>query len=229
MNLFASCRQSVIGSKKNPARAFTLVELLIVMAIVAMLLALVGTSFRSTMKTQTLSSMATRLGNDLSFAAQWAAKENRPLEVRFYQFEDKLNPGVSLADSPFKGYQFLYTDPTTGKKTPIQDMSKMEGNVIIIGNKTTVHPKPEEFTTICNTANGGIKTFTAATDPDVGLGDYKYFGFSIRPDGSTTLGRTGKWSVTMVNDPPKGATADLPALDYRTVVINPFTTAVKIY
>ena len=199
------------------SRAFTLVELLVVMAIVAMLLALVGNTFRSSMKTQTLSAMATRLGNDLSYAAQWAAKENRPIEVRFYQFEDKLNPGTTT----IKGYQLLSTDPATGKKVPIHEISKLEGAVIISSNPL--------FTTISNTGNGGIKPYSATLDPDLGLGDYKYFGFSIRPDGSTTLGKNATWSVTMVNDPPKGTTSSLPATDYRSVVINPFTTAVKIY
>nr|WP_156345341.1 Verru_Chthon cassette protein D [Verrucomicrobium spinosum] len=74
-------------------QAFTLVELLVVIAVMALLMALAGLTVPASMATQQLGGMARQLAADLEHAALLAQKESVPVEVRFYRYQEKEGLG----------------------------------------------------------------------------------------------------------------------------------------
>lgn len=77
--------------------AFTLVEMITVMAIITVLIALAVPATNSILRGNDLTTGAQNLSNLLSLARQQALTQNRPVEVRLYKFADP-NVGETVAD-----------------------------------------------------------------------------------------------------------------------------------
>jgi type IV fimbrial biogenesis protein FimT len=73
----------MLGTMMRRLRGFTLVELMMVIALVAVLLALAAPSFYGLILTQRLKSVTAQLETDLQFARSEAAGRNVPVQVRF--------------------------------------------------------------------------------------------------------------------------------------------------
>src|SRR5687768_11736886 len=75
---------------RHPAAslAFSLVEMLTVLAIVGILSALIVPSFNSIVSSQRLPSASQLVVDQLNLARQAAITANRPVEVRFYKVKD---------------------------------------------------------------------------------------------------------------------------------------------
>lgn len=205
------------GCRQGPAReaAFTLVELLVVIAVMALLMAMAGLSVPSSMATQQLGGMARQMTADLDHAVLLAQKESVPVEVRFYRYPDK----ESLGRDEYRGY---HTAKVVGWNTDgspklefFAEAQKLTGGVILMRD-------PKYTTLLDNTPKK-----RGPNDPDLGL-DYEYVSYLIRPDGRTNLPRDNKTVFTLVRETPEGSPKDLPA-DYRSIVLDPVTGAVVLY
>ena len=93
-------------SKKFTSRAaFTLVEMLVVMAIIILLTALVAPSMSGIMRGSQLSQGGQMLQDQLALLRQQALSKDRKVEVRLYRFADP-----SMAEKSFKSLRLLSSD-----------------------------------------------------------------------------------------------------------------------
>jgi len=203
----------------TPARrsGFTLVELILVTAIMGVVMAVGGVAIPSSLASQRLSGGARQLSADLDHAASLARRDNKPVEVRFY----KLKESDGIGGVQYRAYKIGkivgWDESGTAKVEFKTEMQQLPTGVIITPD--TVH------TTLVaqgETLAGPADTAVDASTP--------YIAYQIRPDGGTNLprGKGVKASITLINEPRKGVSSTLPA-DYRTIVIDPINGDVKLY
>lgn len=186
-------------------RAFTLVELLVVMAVIVALIALIAPATNTMLKGNDLTQGGQDLSNQIGVARQVSLTQNHPVEVRFYQYGD-VGKGESA------------TDPTTGKFRAIQSFAISEAGVATpidkvhkLANTLIIDSGDTLSTLIANATNGSgtmagsgpILTSSPQTYALPGIGtNYNSVAFRFYPDGSTNLppaaGTTVKsWFVTV--------------------------------
>lgn len=206
-----------LSKGKSFPSAFTLVEMLMVITIIAILMGLAGASFQGSIKSQSLAASARQLGADLEFAALLARKENRPVDVLFYKFV----PGDALGEPAFRGYQF-------GVLEGFDDTGAPQYRFLVEPKRFTTGvifaPKPEH-TTLLSLPEKPVNM------QSVGLPEAaKYISYQIRPDGSTTLDAAQHHALTLVleNDADTAEGGGLPP-DFRTILINPVTARARVY
>lgn len=200
-------------TERRKGRGFTLIELLIVMAIISILLGLVGTATSHSMRSTQISTSLADFGNQMASAVLMASRDNKPVAVRIYRYEDEFG------DDQFRSFQLL--------RREFDGTLEALDSPHTLGNGLIYHPDPTYSTLL------GLPVVTAAP-PTTGVGTavegYDFVEFDIQPDGSTNLPVGEPWCLTVVYGVPvpplSGAT--LPA-DYRTATINPATCAVREY
>lgn len=85
-------------------RAFTLIEMLVVLAIMAMMIAVVTPAFIGVIRSTQMTSTGDALVNAVNMAQQEALASNLPVELRFYIWEEVNDASVS---KHFHGYQVI--------------------------------------------------------------------------------------------------------------------------
>jgi uncharacterized protein (TIGR02596 family) len=209
--------------------AFSLIEMLMVMAVVAIISALVVPASTSMMLSSRLTSSSDQLVATLGLARQTAIARNRPVEVRFYQYADAEVPGEvgGSADS--------------GKFRAFQTFELLESGAVVALSKVEQLPdgiifdKGVESTTSLSTllGNSRNKDFTAssALDPKVIIPrvgtSYNCRYFRISPDGSTGL-EIKNWFVTL-HRLKDGDALLTPPPNFATVQVDAVSGAVKVY
>lgn len=201
--------------KSGTLRAFSLIELLVVVAIMGLLLGMSGLAFQGSLQTQSLNAAARQLGADLDYAALLARKENRPVDVLFYRYQ----PLDSLGPAAIRAYQFGVLEGFTPAGSPtyrfLVEPKKFPANIAMSPN--------DEYTTLVK-----LTASPALTDQPGGVTeDYTYYSYQIRPDGSTNLESGRLHPLTLLFDKDLGAST-LPA-DFRTVVVNPANARTRVY
>lgn len=200
--------------------AFSLVELLIVIAIMVTLAVLATSGLNHISRSSKLANTAQRLGDQISLARQTAVARNLPVEVRLYKLPefDSTTGGASL----WRGAQIFIMDGTT--VVPASRLLLFPNRVIISEN-AAVSPLLENSSTglgaeITPTSNVGAFS----------TGNVRYKSFTIRPNG-TLAANNGipdlNWFFTLhqENDPkPDG----LKPANFVTIQINPVTSKVTI-
>ncbi|WP_172682516.1 Verru_Chthon cassette protein D [Verrucomicrobium spinosum] len=194
--------------------AFTLIEMMVVIALVAMLVALASFSIGGALSAQQLTSSANRFTNELAFAAQLATRENRMVGVRFLKRAPEVGgTGVSY----YQAWQLMVQDRVTGKWKAFSESNLLERSTIMVENSlwSTLLTRPPLV--------AAAAVDDADTTPPL---------FAFKPEGGTTLPRgtsDPKWCVTLAlaTDLEK-APAVLPA-NFRTLVLNPHTGSLVLY
>jgi uncharacterized protein (TIGR02596 family) len=188
------------------------VELLVVILIAALLLAASTLSLGRTLAAQQLSASTGRFVNEMAYAAQLAAKENRLVGVRFLERGDEIDKDIKR----LQGWQLLAPDRTTGKWKPLGEVNFLDASVMMMDQA--------DYSTVLQLSP--LTTPSAVDDVDT---TPPLFAFT--PQGSTTLARGGseKWSLSfaLVVDAER-TPGELPA-NWRTLVVNPYTGAVVLY
>ena len=205
-------------------RGFSLIEILIVITVMAVLLALVSSVSTSSLRSARVSEAARGLADEFAHASMEAVRTNRPVHFRLYRFTDA---DLGHTVPTVRAYQLLVLDTATQSYRPIGPLHRL-------GESIQVHDHPEGSTLLGLTEktpdfNGADPS--SLTDPELsGLGDYTYYSFEFRPDGSTNLPKDGTWGlvVAWVPNPASPASSDIPK-NYRALTINPFTGAVRRY
>lgn len=121
---------------KTSRRAFSLVEMLVVIVIVAMLSVLMAPAVNSIMRGTALTSGADKVVAVFSLARQKALTKNHAVEVRFYQYADSGTPGETTAASgKYRAIQVFDIDDN-GKATPLGKCESMPTSIIMDSGAT---------------------------------------------------------------------------------------------
>ena len=205
-------------------RGFSLTELLLVIAILALLSSLLLPAISSMMRGNQLTRCSEKLVSLLSLARQTAIAKNHSIEVRFYQFGDPEVPGESVAapsSGKYRAIQSFEIDDS-GKATPIGRCELMPANIIMdSGTTLSTLPGPSNDKTSWTTLDAKINIPRAGAN-------YNCRAFRFLSDGSAALSKTGKWFVTLHNILDGDALTTAPK-NYITVQIDPASGSLKTW
>jgi len=201
----------------RPSRGFTLIELMVVVAIMTMMIT-VSMGVSSSWKAQKLSAQARLLSADLSEAALLAQKDNYPVQFRFYILQDELGLGAN-AMRAFQIARLTGYDPKSQEPqyTTLTEVRLFEDDIMLM--------ESPEFTSLAS----ATPTNPGATDPKVRGQQRSYRSFLFLPNGTTTLPRTPDAVFTLVKERDlKNGASNLPD-NYRSVTLQPVTGKATVY
>jgi uncharacterized protein (TIGR02596 family) len=199
-----------------------MIELLVVMGVIAIILAIAVPAMQAMLAGNKLTQAATGMRAQLAAAQQQAIKDNEAIEVRFYKFIDKNLPN---REAKFRAYQFVKKVTATTEKGRTSSRSSREGFRVLPISKIVRLPDgivimdDKEYSTLV-TSQKMIRESRNIRIPD--SEDQEYYGFMYRPDGSTTLPKSGGdlWFLTLVNEGDvQGESSKLPS-NFVTVQVD---------
>jgi len=199
-------------------KAFTLIEMLVVLAIALILGALALPAFQGSSRAYELDATGQLLVSQLSQARQNSLTSNHLVQVRLYQLPD-YNQSPNGTITVYRGIQcFSEGDPAANGTVTLTALSKpiFFPAPVIISSSSSVSP-------LLPTAASS----PTSTDPSLPLyqNNYRYTSFHFKPDGSTDLTSSNKaLSLVLENDKP--GTSGLPA-NYQTLQIDPVIGTIR--
>ena len=206
---------------KYPA-GFSLIELLVVVAIIALLGALAMGGLSNVIRSSKLTNTAQRIADQINVARQIAATRNLPVEVRFYKLPwfDQTIGGARV----YRGMQTFVTDGITFTNPVSKPFLFPDRVAIRIDSPLRGMIKYVDFNSP-GLANFGI----------YGRGTIGYNVFTIRPNGMLNSGTTTNISatnnfMTLQNWEPNStldSMVPMPA-NYALVRVDPITAKVTI-
>ena len=223
----------IIPVSRQVRRGFTLVEILIVLALIAMLLFFTVPGLKDVLKGSKLTGASDQIAGDINLARQTAIKESVPVEVRFYKFHDPS----AKNEERFAAYQcfrlvqdlnspFDYTTPRIAK--PIFEKVKTiaQGVVLVETEMWSTLVTDEKMKNDRERVRGLV--------PGERDTEAKYVSFLITPEGETNLDRSGakQWYLTLVTEGEFQKAPDPIAMrpkNFITLQIDPFTANVRRY
>ncbi len=205
---------------RRQVTAFTLLELIMVMAIVGILAVFVVPAFNSINRASSLTNSAALVVDQLTRARQEALSQNRIVEVRFYKL-----PGEVGTSPAYRAFRIYIYDESVQFASPLTAVLKLSPGMIILEDRS--------FSTLLN-ADSNKRALDPVTDIIPGQRDpVTYQAFRFRPSGGTDLDPNGapgpdKWffSVKSETDPPAGT---YPAHNYITATIDPVSGRIRIF
>ncbi len=221
-------------------RAFSLLELLVVMAIIAIIAALTLPAFNNLGRAQSLSSAGSNLLDQFALARQTAVAQNRVVEVRFYKRRENPAQPASESVNPERFRSFR----TMIYEEPVRDAT---GNFVTMAIAlTTMQDLPtrvviseeQVFSTLIfpytNTAPPRPLLRENISDAER---DVTYQVVRFRANGGTDLGVNGtpdgdKWFLTIKsdNDPKVGTgTSARPANNFFTIMLDSVSGRARAY
>lgn len=159
--------------------AFTLVELLTVVGIVALLIALAAPTLVDVIRSTRLSSAGDSLLNRLNLTQQEAIARSREVEMRFYKYTNVTSERP--AEQLFYAYQVVET-PSGGDAVAISEPYYFDSGVVL---STDSQLSPMLETTAAQTENNGQYVFSPGSGG--GGGAVEYAALRYFPDGSCRL------------------------------------------
>jgi uncharacterized protein (TIGR02596 family) len=229
---FASLPSLVMNTHRR--HAFTLIEVLVVLAIVGILMGLTVPGMTGVLKGSKITQSADQLVQDIALARQTAVKENVPVEFRFYRISDPMATGSGEEEySAYQAYKMKvdlntpsdYTKPRIG----IPVLPKIQrfplGVVLVNDQKWSTLVAHESLVEKREQVRGLV---TGQKDTDAA-----YKSFTLTPDGETGLDRSStQWFLTFVTDADMrkaGSAASLIPTNFITVQVDPFTGNTRVY
>ncbi len=190
------------GPSPSKRSAFSLIELMVVLAVVGLLLAFAAPNLFSLISANTLTGEGTLLRNQFTYAQQMAVSKSADVEVRFFKFKDADS---ARTEESFGAYQ-LFQYNQDGEMAPVSTLFRIRAPVAVHRESTLLDPS-------ANSATAKDKKFgyaaptTGRYDAPTGSGgeivSTEYVAFRFRPDGSTDLpnrsrGGGDTWYIVLV-------------------------------
>jgi len=217
-------------------RAFSLVELLVVVAIIGIVATFAVPAVQGMLKGSSLTTAAGLLVDETTLARQQALSKNRIVEVRFYQFADPEVPG-EIVEQPETGFYRAFQSfemSEAGIMVPLGKVVRFPDNIIM-------NPGPILSDLIAEDP-AKIQDPVPSKDPEMARGvkyNYKYVNFRFFPDGTTSLSPTGtsgkasekgRWFITVraIADLNKTNGNTTPPPNFFTWMIDPISGTSKI-
>lgn len=197
-------RASESSVQRKPSVAFSLIELLVVMAIMAILLSLSGAAISRVAVGSKLNRAGLMVADQIALAQQEAVTRNREMEVRIFYMTQGVAPG-------WKGIQFVRIEED-GSQTAVSKMAVISEEICISAD-SALSPLLMSSNAIQGTAN------TPAN------GNLSYRAFRFRPTGSASSSLGSNNFLTLQHQTAKGS----PPPNFYTVQVNPVTGKVTSY
>ena len=169
-------------SKRDSAvvRGFTLVEMMVVVAMIALIVTAMAPMVFSTIVSTRLTSAGETLAGQISLAHQLAVSSNQTVEVRFYQYDDPETPGSGTG---YKAVAIMRASASGGLVAQGVNMVQLTDTFylpsgIVIGDSSQMSPMFASGSTSAKVdAERIIKRAATA----------KYKAFRFNPDGTSNL------------------------------------------
>ena len=204
------------GPASNLARAFSLLELLVVISIMGLLMALVGPPVQSALKANAISGGGQVVADQLIFARQEAITKNGDVETRLYKFDD---PNDASPNEVMRALQ-SFRVKADGTREPLGRLVRMPNGAVISTNAAL-------------SGVFGPMSFQkpGSQDPNLaGVGkNYSWLGFLFHADGSMNLpqdssSRTNNFLTIVSSTDP----APVPA-NYYSIMIESRNGRIKVF
>lgn len=165
-------------------RAFTLIEMLVVVAIMAILMSLVAPSVVSLMQSGNLNKSAETLTDELNYARQIALSQNRDVEVRFYQLPSPTNS----QDLQYRAFRSFAAIGSSTTKSPLTTVRNLPAPIII---STGTDGSGNPVSTLLDAGNANRSGLMTGTENIAAYGSTPtpYISFLFRATGGRTLRR----------------------------------------
>ncbi len=188
--------------------AFSLIELLVVMAIVVILMAAAVPALNSVLEGGRLTQATTLIVNQFTLAKQNATAENKNITLRVIRKD---------TSSPYDRIQLVRLD-SAGNATPMLRVATLPTQTAIASD-----PNLSSIMGIAESAAAPTK------DPSIpGLEtSYRYVQFTFRPRGSLELNIQANWFATVVF--ARHASDSSPPANFATIQIDPVNGGVQVY
>jgi uncharacterized protein (TIGR02596 family) len=223
--------------------AFTLVELLVVMAIMAIVMAVTLPAIRSLQEAYNLDAVSQAVVGQLNTARQAALGSSHPVQVRFYLMADYNGAASTSIFHPatttvYRGIQcFQEGDPTT-TSIPVTPITKpyFFPVPVIIASPDAISMSGADVSSMLNSSYSGI-TVVGASDPNNPLpppygSSYQYSYFRMRTNSRTDLSTASSANTTLTfvleTSASKASATSLPP-NYVTIELNSVTGGIRYY
>ena len=212
-------------------RAFSLVELLVVMVIIGIIAMLTMPAFNNLGKAQALTSAGSSLLDQLALARQTAVAQNRVVEVRLYKRRENPAQAVSTANPErFRSFRTMIYDENVLNAFAQTTLQDFPARMVFSEEKdysTLIFP----YTNTVPSRAYQKETLSSAET------NVEYQVIRFKPTGGTDLSITGtptpdgnRWFLTIKSDnPEKDVPTGRPANNYFTVLLDPVSGRVRTY
>lgn len=192
-------------SRIENSRGFSLIELLVVMAIMMLLLSLAAPAFTSIAMGSNLNRGGQIVADQIKLARQEAVSKNREVEVWFLNLAEGTTPG-------WRGMLLVRVEEN-GTRVPAGRITTVPEGILISTNST---------------ANGSLSPLLMATNSITTnfstFGNLTYRAFRFRANGSASALGTNNFLTLQ-----QAAAPGSPPPNYYTIQVNPVTGKVTTY
>lgn len=206
-------------------KGFTLIEMMVVVAMIALIVAAVAPMVFSTLISTRLASAGETLAGQLSLAHQIAVSRNMTVEVRFYQYEDPESPSSLSAVRALAIMQASETGSASQLGKQLTDTYYLPSG-IAIGQTEALSPL---------LASSAIRSEADREKIIKRSSNARYKAFQIRGDGTTNIEQLmrneympNKSYVTLAEDRAIGNGQSVPK-NFYAVQIDPVTGRTTSY
>lgn len=211
------------------SRAFSLIELMVVLGVVGLLMAFAAPNLFSLISSSTLTGEGQVLRNQLTYAQQIAISKSADVEVRFFLMAD---PSSARTEETFRAFQ-LFQYNADGQLAPISQYFRVRAPVAVHPALSTLLDPRANSRASDDKKYGILAPTSGMAEAPSGEGGRlqttKYVAFRFRPDGSTDLPhRTGSqdtWYITLVQG--EGALQSRTPDNFLCLQVNPYNGQVS--
>ena len=188
--------------------AFSLIELLVVVAIIGLLMTAAVPALNSVLENGRLTQAATLVVNQFTLARQKASAENKNITLRFIRKDDK---------SPFDRIQLVTLDSATNA-TPVSRLTTLPMQTAIASDIA--------LTSLMSLTESTANSARDPSIPELGT-SYLYRQCTFRPRGSLDLSIQSNWFATVVLQ--RNASNTTAPANFATIQVDPVNGGLQIY